>query len=437
VASQTGLVLALNTLEVQSNYQKAPAEEQRAKLRHLEERFARSWGATGRIAEAFGAAWAAARGPAQAIQWYEKALAGNDGTASLRTIEQLGNLRARQAWTKAGGAQQGSGEHAPQSGAPASRRRRGRTKQNPRAAGPAGMPRAALDGARVDLMDALAMLERIAGIQPTVERNSLCGSVWKRKALLETIAKNSTGETEALAKMREYYEKAEKLAREAGQPDLFYPALNRMAAELIVNGAKGGWKGFERASTAEVRKTLSDKMRDDPDFWSAVGLIELRLYEALARRNLAAARASIEAEYEELRERVSAAWMWASVYDQLRFVLPRYAERASQTEKAGVAAVSKRIVGCPSCAAGDCAALQPRIISSPLPAAGPQPRFARIVWSLSTSTTAGLPAPSAFSKVDEISAGFSTRKPAQPIESATFAKFTERSKRAFSITPPE
>ena len=35
---------------------------------------------------------------------------------------------------------------------------------------------------------------------------------------------------------------------------LFYPALNRMAAELIVDAGKPGWAGFDPAALAEVTR---------------------------------------------------------------------------------------------------------------------------------------------------------------------------------------
>src|SRR5688572_4686822 len=62
---------------------------------------------------------------------------------------------------------------------------------------------------------------------------------------------------------------------------------------------------------------------------------------------------------------------------------------------------------------------------SPLIDDGNHPRCARAAGSLTISTTAGLPAASAFSSAGRTSAGFSTRKPTQPIASATFEKLTD------------
>ncbi len=95
IASAPALTLALESLAIKSRYQKASKETQRAKIRHLEERFAPMWGAMGAVAESFGLAWAETKATAEAIEWYRRALAANDGSASIKAAEQLGNLRAR------------------------------------------------------------------------------------------------------------------------------------------------------------------------------------------------------------------------------------------------------------------------------------------------------------------------------------------------------
>jgi hypothetical protein len=114
-----------------------------------------------------------------------------------------------------------------------------------------------------------------------------------------------------------------------------------MAAELAL--AQPGWRGFDRDETAAVRQALATQARDDPDFWSIAGLIELRLYEALAARRLAAQRASIEDEYADLRLRVAAPSRWASVHDQLAFVLPRYAAHAAAAERDAATALLRLV----------------------------------------------------------------------------------------------
>ncbi len=304
ISSAPALALALESLAIKSRYQKASRETQRPKIRHLEERFAPLWGGMGAVAESFGLAWAETKATAEAIDWYRKALAANDGSASIKAAEQLGNLRARLALEVVQRAHKQDG----------------------------GASRAQLEQARSEIKAALATLEGLTQLQPSIERQNLCGSAWKRLALVEAIAKRPSEERTAISNMKAAYARAEALARETNFAALFYPALNRMAAELIVDAGKPGWTKFDSATLDDVRESLTLRARDDPDFWSFVGIIELRAYQAMAEQRLAAARPGIELELDELFTRVSAASMWSSVLDQASFVLTKYAARAAGAE---------------------------------------------------------------------------------------------------------
>ena len=164
-------------------------------------------------------------------------------------------------------------------------------------------------------------------------------------ALVESLANEPGAEAKAIANMKVRYANAETLARAVHDPRLFYPALNRMAAELIVDGAKPGWRGFDAAALAEVSANLAATTRDDPDFWSVVGLTELRLYEAIAGRRLARELDAIVGEYRDLHCRVSAPTHWSSVLDQVSFVLPKYKLRARAAEKQAAEALLKHLAG--------------------------------------------------------------------------------------------
>ncbi|HEV8095098.1 MAG TPA: CHAT domain-containing protein [Burkholderiales bacterium] len=316
VAASKTLVLALESLAVKSQYQKAPEGDQREKIRHLEARFESLWGHIGEVAEGFGRAWAEAGDRTAAIKWYERALDANDGTASLKAVEQLGNLRVKNGWDMA--------EEAMKEG----------KKRD------AGLRRA-----REEIEAARALLERAAELSPTSERESLCGSAWKRLAMLEAAARRPRDEAKALENMRDRYTKAEQMARAHRNDKLFYPALNRMAAELIVDAGKPRWRGFDRVALEEVRANLAANARDDPDFWSVVGLAELRVYQAVAARKLATELDSIIREYDDLHVRINASSMWRPVLEQLRFVLPKYAARATTAEKNAVAALTRHVEG--------------------------------------------------------------------------------------------
>jgi tetratricopeptide (TPR) repeat protein len=342
VASSKGLLLALESLAVKSKFQKALAPEQQAKIRHLETTYATRWGGIGEIAEGFGRAWDEAGDRDEAIKWYTRALGANDGTASLKVVEQLGNLRARQGFEMTAKAAQANGAHVGMP--PAGPRKRSEAARSRR--DNATKARGAVyDAARAEIVAAVAVLERITNLQPSIERESLCGSAWKRMALLEAHAKRPSAETKAIMNMKLRYANAETLARASNHSELFYPALNRMAAELIVDAARPGWRGFDSAALAEVKNALAAKTRDDPDFWSVVGLTELRLYEAIARRALAIELEAILREYRDLHARVSATTSWSSVLDQVRFVLPKYERRAAAAEKKATRALTKYLEG--------------------------------------------------------------------------------------------
>ena len=250
--------------------------------------------------EAFGLAYAEAGECDPAITWYERALQCNDASASMKAHEQLGNLRARRGWARAAAAE------------PAS---------------------AAMAQARADITHALHELQALADLQPTLERHSLCGSAYKRLAMLEHKAGNAAAEKAALQQAALAYGRAEALAAASQHPELFYPALNRMALEWVANVGHRGWPGFDATASAAVRRSLQAKTQIDPDFWSHAGLVEIDLYEALAAGRLAERKAALEDAWADLHGRVSSPSLWGSVADQAQLVLAAYAPAAAGGER--------------------------------------------------------------------------------------------------------
>jgi hypothetical protein len=333
IASPSSLVVALETLAVQSEYQRADRPAQRRKIAYLEGRFGERWGDSGRVAEAFARARAAADDWDAAIEWYQRALRANDGSATLRAAEQLGNARVRlgeQKVNDAGGLRERT--HARSAVA------RGKTAGKPQAKrrgdGAQAAFRQTLAEARALVEGGIASLEQLSKIEPTMERESLCASAYKRLAIIEAEAGDASAEARAVAKMAQHYEAAERIGLGARLPDAFYPAMNRIAAELVANAGRKGWRGLDNGAIASVRAALAAQANQDPNFWRVVGLTELDMYEALARGKLARSLPSIERDYDDLHNRVGAPWLWRSVYDQARFVLGKYAARASGDEKA-------------------------------------------------------------------------------------------------------
>jgi hypothetical protein len=281
IATPVALALALENLATETRFMGRPPAAQRERIVQLQERFAGAWGGIGAVAEAFGVAWEAAGGRNEAIGWFEHAVAANDGSASLKAAETLHNLVARRAWTDVSGA---------------------------------GAPDAAVERA-------LAGLRALNHERPTVERLSLLGSAYKRRALIERRNGNAGAERSALRESLEAYRQAEALAAQKDPGARFYPGLNRMALELLLRPSGSTRPPWDEQATAAVRASLEGKARADPDFWSQVGLVEFELVQALAAGQLAAAAPALERAWSELHERVASQGWWASVADQASLVL--------------------------------------------------------------------------------------------------------------------
>ena len=323
VASESSLALALETIAIGSRYDRLDPDTQRLKIKYLEDRFSDLWGNQGDVAEAFGRAWNEAGDQDAAIRWYQRAVNAADGSATMSAAEQLANLRARVALSQL--------EQAQDTLAKAHGKRAGAVR------------RQAVAKARAAVTKARNELENLADQHRSAERLSLCGSAWKRQAMVERAAGDAKAEEYAIDRMRHWYERAEQAAAGPDAPALFYPGLNRMAAELLLGQRRKGWRGFDERSVDKVRASLEEQIRDDPDFWCVVGKTELRLYETLAAGELAPARASFERELDDLHVRMDAPPAWDSVLVQLDFVLPRYADRASKAEAAAATALLEHV----------------------------------------------------------------------------------------------
>jgi hypothetical protein len=184
-----------------------------------------------------------------------------DGSASLRTLEQVGNLKAQFART----------------------------------------PKEALA--------AIDVLKHVRAMGATSEREALLGSAYKRLA-----GTQSEGDKrDSLLLACDHYRAAEKLAREQKADNLFYPAINRMRLELQLRTDQP-WQtqGFDPEDIRAVRESLQAKHSTDPEFWSAISIIELSIYEAVALGELAARIDEIILQLDDLQRRVTSEREWES-----------------------------------------------------------------------------------------------------------------------------
>ena len=306
VASPLGLALALEELAVKSKFMRADSAGQLERVRHLEARFAPLWGAMGAVAEAFGLAYAEAGDRDAAITWFERAMAAPDGSASMKTQETLANLHARRGWDRARAV--AGGENGP-------------------------ARRAALDAAREEIDLAQRGLEALCTLLPTVERHCLCGSTLKRLGRLEAAAGDARAATDAMDRAAQAYRRAEDLARTAGDQRLYYPALNRMALELVAHGPEPAWPGYAPADSQAARDSLERAVAEAPSFEAHAGLIEIDLLQALARRQLVAARGGLTVALENLHTKATAPQAWESMADQAELVLGHYIGRSAAAER--------------------------------------------------------------------------------------------------------
>ncbi|MFN9102603.1 MAG: CHAT domain-containing protein [Betaproteobacteria bacterium] len=312
IASPLGLALALEEQAVRVRWMGADRTEQLERVRHLEGRFGALWGGMGAVAEAFAVACREAGDIDGAIAWFERAQLATDGSATLKTQEQLHNLRARRGW------------------------------QRCRAAKP-GSP--AWEHARAEVQDAAERLAVLAALQPSVERGSLVGSAHTRLGLIHRQAGQAAAARQAFASAAEAYRGTEALAAARQDPQLFYPALNRMALELVLGTGPGGI-AFDAADVAAVTRSVHASIAHEPDFWGHAALIELDLLQALAGRRLAAERAALETRFAALADRVKSVRMWSSVADHAELVLDAHAEHSRGAEAAAAKALLAVLQGC-------------------------------------------------------------------------------------------
>ena len=307
VSSPMSLVLALESMSINSRFSGAKPEEQLDALRRLEDTHGAHWGGMGAVAEGFAVAYADAKDTTSAIRWYRVAVGAADGSASFKAAEQLGNLLVRRGEKLADDA-----------------------------------------AARDAIQEGLARLGQLAALQPTAERQTLLGSAYKLLAMVEGRAPGKARRDASLAALRlmmAHYQSAEALARAEQASNLYYPIINGLAAELRLAFMTKRRPVLDAARLAEARESMSAEAKHKPRFWSVVGQIELRLLEALLWGKVANESAALIAAFTELKGRVPAAWMWDSVYKEARFTMEPYVAGAEPAEAKAAQAVLDALKG--------------------------------------------------------------------------------------------
>ena len=307
----------------------------------LEQRWEKmGWSTSSDVAELFASAYAASGDLANAIRWYETAIATTEGNVSFKAFEQVSNLRVRSALKNVSEAASELDRLVVSPPA------QGARKRGTRAAGSRGRARqladakrhvrAATEKARATIRNEMKRLDQLSAFQETVERESMRGSAMKRLAVLETGAGRKEAARRALAAMARHYSRALDLARERKADNAFYPAINLIAAELALRGGTKQWKGLPASLFDEAWRDVEAKNQDSPDFWSLIAGPELQLYKAVAQGNLPSQATAIVRSLRDVHRRSQGGSEWASVVDTLRFALAPYLARATsaRTKKA-------------------------------------------------------------------------------------------------------
>jgi tetratricopeptide (TPR) repeat protein len=281
-------------LSVRASEPTGPALE---RLRSLRAAIAEhGWAREARLWTELARAYGEAQQFDQAAACYGEALALDDAALAVKDLEQLSNYESRGAllaWRAAGA---GDAEPFVRSVARAIARLEWLRARDPE-------PRDA-DGERFARSD-------------TVERFELLASAHKRRAWIDAAAR-----LESLRRSYEHYDAALRLARRLGDPTV-NPLLNRLQT-----GLARAWQGDraappvtagDRAALREAEAALRASLAGAPDFWTAVGLADHRLTEALLDGTLPAAVDALVQRYLEAR-RLGSQREFASVLDQIEFL---------------------------------------------------------------------------------------------------------------------
>jgi tetratricopeptide (TPR) repeat protein len=267
----------------------------RAMARWLKQK---SWLTHGTVSAALGRAFGEAKAFDRAIRYYQKALHAEDGQMTLRDIEQLANLLAREA----------------------ARKMSGKNRE-------ALLP---------DIDQAIHLLEMVMGLHPgsggkpdaaggpvlaqTGERLALLGGSHKRKAWI-----SADGRAAALAQMTRFYRAAFELAQDQGRFDA-YPLLNWLTAEVCLAWQKGiapfaDATGPDRMQLLrQAQAELDRSIEQEKNFWTIVMRVDAELMQALCLGVLSARQIGLIAEKYRDAAQLGSPREYASVLDQIDFL---------------------------------------------------------------------------------------------------------------------
>jgi pimeloyl-ACP methyl ester carboxylesterase len=315
ILSPSALRVALDAAAMSGQFTDDNRRDAHARIASLEHSLGERWGDEGAVAESFASAYAKIGEMAKAIAWYERAASCEDGGASQRGLEQLGNLRILSAAERV--------EDAYVSW---------RRDHDAEAFG------RVINTARDEIDRTSKLLENLFGIHPTIELACVLGSSQKRVAMIEQLAVQALEQPSdrwitALRKTIDHYKEAEARARAADQP-LFYAISNRLCAEYVIDRIGGSKYSPDEKLCDELDDDIERRIKEGPNFWNLVQREELRAHRAVCRETLSKNVRAVTERLADLHQRLASPRSWRSVRDQWRFVLRAYVPGASEGERA-------------------------------------------------------------------------------------------------------
>jgi hypothetical protein len=178
-------------------------------------------------------------------------------------------------------------------------------------------------------------------LQPTLERETLLGSAYKRLTMVEWHANNKVQAKAALDASIAHYRKAEIIALDSGADNFYYPAKSRLCAELRAAFLRKKRLDLPEERIKPVADSLFKVASEKPDFWSVAGQNELVMLTALAGGRLADVEPVLVASLRDLKLRIPDRQKWDSVNTEARFVLEPYQEIATPPEKEAASSLLK------------------------------------------------------------------------------------------------
>ncbi len=252
--SSADLIHRLVDIARSAGYQNSEGGRQKlaARLEGLIKTISSEWYQSGAVCSAIATAYAQLGCLEKAATYYQKANASEHADASISSLEQLVNMKARLA------VEIFNEDNSKQS----------------------------VDRAFSELASAEKIIDSLIGINPSQERYAIKGGVHKRWAELGS----KSVQRDQLIKMAEAYHNAHARGVASNQPNEFYPLQNCVAANIALSWCTGVKQppepGDIKADIEKLERYLNGMDLSDADFWAACQEPDLLLLKALSNNRI-------------------------------------------------------------------------------------------------------------------------------------------------------